>query len=235
MKEHVMVVMPAYNAEKTLERTFKDIPSHIVEEVLLVDDFSKDNTVNIAERLGLNIIRHDRNKGYGANQKTCYTYALNKGATIIILLHPDYQYDPTKIPQLIRPIQQGKADMVLGSRLLNGNPIEDGMPLYKYVGNRLLTTLENITLKQSLSEFHTGMRAYSRKLLQTVPWQLFSSGFLFDTEMLVHAISYGFRIDETPVPARYFREASSIGPFGSIIYGLGTLAILGKYVMGRLK
>lgn len=231
----VIVVMPAYNAAKTLERTYRDIPTGVVDRVILVDDVSKDETVEIAEQLGLDVIVHIQNKGYGGNQKTCYIEALKQGADIIIMLHPDYQYDSTQIPALIRPILQGQADMMLGSRLVSGpdETLAGGMPIWKYVSNRFLTLCENFVLKQQLSECHTGFRAYSRQVLETIPFVLNSDDFLFDTQVIVQAVVFGFRIGEIPVPTRYFKEASSVNFRNSVLYGVGTLGTLGLFLLDR--
>lgn len=232
-KPCTIVVMPAYNAAKTIERTYADIPPDVVDKIIVVDDVSRDETVEIARRLGLKTIVHVQNKGYGGNQKTCYLEALKDGADIVVMLHPDYQYDSTLIPQLIQPIVDGKADMMLGSRLL-GNPRAGGMPLYKYIANRFLTLAENLVLRQRLSEGHTGYRAYSRELLSTVPFLLNSDNFVFDTQMIVQAVAFGFRIGEIPVPTRYFEEASSVNFRRSVEYGLATLWTLFRYALDRV-
>lgn len=231
---HVVVVMPAYNAAKTIEKTYADIPSGIVSRVILVDDVSQDETVEIAQRLGIEVVVHIQNRGYGGNQKTCYLRALTAGADIIVMLHPDYQYDSRLIPELIRPIQQGRADLVLGSRLLSpGGALAGGMPLYKFVANRFLTQAENLVLRQHLSECHTGFRAYSRRFLQTIPFVLNSDDFVFDTQIITQAVSFGFEIAEIAVPTRYFREASSVNFRRSVVYGLATLKTLLEYVLDR--
>ncbi|UCC77935.1 MAG: glycosyltransferase family 2 protein [Anaerolineales bacterium] len=233
MGERVVVVMPAYNAAKTLERTYNDLPKDVVDKVILVDDVSQDETVEIARQLGLEVIVHIQNKGYGGNQKTCYIKALEDGADIVVMLHPDYQYDSTLVPELIRPIQDGEADMVLGSRFLTGGTLAGGMPLYKYVSNRFLTLAENIALGQHLSEFHTGFRAYSRQMLETIPFLLNSDNFVFDTEVIAQAVAFGFRIAEIGVPTRYFEEASSVNFKNSVIYGLSTLATMARYLLAK--
>jgi glycosyltransferase involved in cell wall biosynthesis len=230
----VIVIMPAYNAAKTLERTYRDIPMEVVDHIILVDDVSQDQTVEIAQRLGLQTIVHIQNKGYGGNQKTCYVEALMAGADIVVMLHPDYQYDSTKIPELIAPIQRGEADMMMGSRLLGGGTLAGGMPLYKYISNRFLTIVENLVMGQLLSECHTGFRAYNRRLLTTIPFLLNSDNFLFDTEVIAQAAAFGFRIGEIAVPTRYFAEASSVNFKNSIIYGLGTLWVMGQFLLNRL-
>jgi len=235
MGEKVIVVMPAYNAAKTLERTYNDLPKEVVDKVILVDDVSQDETVEIARQLGLEVIVHIQNRGYGGNQKTCYLKALEDGADIVVMLHPDYQYDSTLVPELIKPIQEGRADMVLGSRFLSGGTLAGGMPVYKFLANRFLTTVENITLGQNLSECHTGFRAYSRKLLLTIPFLLNSDDFVFDTEVIAQAVAFGFRIAEIGVPTRYFKEASSVNFRRSIVYGLSTLAVMARYTLSKWK
>ena len=235
----VIVVMPAYNAARTLERTYRDIPPGVVDHVILVDDVSKDETVEVAQRLGIEVVIHVQNRGYGGNQKTCYLEALRAGADVVVMLHPDYQYDSTKIPQLIQPILDGKYDMMFGSRLLrepgaSGNPtLAGGMPIWKYIANRFLTITENLVFGTNLSECHTGFRAYNRKLLETVPFLLNSDDFVFDTEMIAQAVLYGFRIGEIPVPTRYFEEASSVNFRRSVIYGTATLGVLVRTVLHR--
>jgi len=232
-KQKVIVVMPAYNAARTLEKTYNDIPPHVVDKVILVDDVSQDETVEVAQRLGLKVVIHVQNRGYGGNQKTCYLEALRDGADIIVMLHPDYQYDSTLIPELIAPIQRGEADMMLGSRLLSGGTLAGGMPLWKYVANRFLTTVENVTLGLHLSECHTGFRAYSRRLLETIPFLLNSDDFVFDTEVIAQAAAFGFRIAEIAVPTRYFAEASSVNFRRSVTYGLSTLGVMLSYRLDR--
>lgn len=233
MRQKVIVVMPAYNAAKTLERTYNDLPKEVVDKVILVDDVSQDETVEIARRLGLEVVVHIQNKGYGGNQKTCYLKALEEGADIVVMLHPDYQYDSTLVPDLIRPIQEGKADMMLGSRFLSGGTLAGGMPLYKYISNRFLTFIENLVLGQHLSECHTGFRAYSRRFLETIPFLLNSDNFVFDTEVIAQAVAFGFRIGEIAVPTRYFKEASSVNFKNSVIYGLSTLAVMIRYLLAK--
>jgi len=233
-KPKVVVVMPAYNAAKTLERTYNDLPAGVVSKVILVDDVSQDETVEIARRLGLKVIIHVQNKGYGGNQKTCYLEALKDGADIVVMLHPDYQYDSRLVPQLIQPIIDGKADLVLGSRFLGSGPLAGGMPLYKYISNRFLTAVENLVLRQHLSECHTGFRAYSRRLLLTIPFLLNSDNFVFDTEVIAQTVAFGFKIAEIGVPTRYFAEASSVNFKNSVIYGLATLRVMLAYTLDRL-
>ncbi len=229
----VVVVMPAYNAAKTLERTYNDLPRDVVDHIILVDDVSQDETVEIAQRLGLKVIVHVQNKGYGGNQKTCYLEALADGADVVVMLHPDYQYDSRLVPQLIAPILEGKADLVLGSRFLDSGTLAGGMPLWKYISNRFLTIAENLALGQRLSECHTGFRAYSRRLLETIPFVLNSDKFVFDTEVIAQTVAFGFTITEIPVPTRYFAEASSVDFRNSVIYGFGTLATMGRYLLDR--
>jgi len=230
-KAKVVVVMPAYNAARTLKKTFDDIPKDVVDDIILVDDASRDETVAVARSLGIKVFEHPENKGYGANQKTCYAHALEEGAEIVVMLHPDYQYDPKLIPELISPIVADKADLVLGSRLLDGKALEGGMPLYKYFANRFLTCAENAVLGQRLSEMHTGYRAYTRKLLETIPFRNNSDNFIFDTEVIVQAAAFGFRIAEIGVPAVYNEEASSISFWPSVVYGFSTLWTLARYFL----
>ena len=232
-KPKVVVVMPAYNAARTLERTYNDIPPNLVDKVILVDDVSKDETVELARQLGLKVVTHIQNRGYGGNQKTCYIEALREGADIVVMLHPDYQYDSTRIPELIAPIAAGEADLMIGSRLLGGGALAGGMPIWKYVSNRFLTIVENAALGQHLSEMHSGFRAYSRRLLETIPFLLNSDDFVFDTEVLAQAAAFGFVIGEVEVPTRYFAEASSVNFKRSVEYGLSTLVVMGRYTLHR--
>jgi len=232
--EKVVVVMPAYNAARTLEKTYNDLPQEIVDEIILVDDVSQDQTVEIAHRLGLKVVIHIQNTGYGGNQKTCYLEALKDGADIVVMLHPDYQYDSRLVPDLIRPIQEGEADLVLGSRVLGGGTLAGGMPVYKYLSNRFLTFVENLAFRKSLSEYHTGFRAYSRRFLETIPFLLNSDRFVFDTQILAQAVAFGFVITEIPVPTRYFEEASSVGLRAGIVYGLETLGVVLKYTLNKI-
>jgi glycosyltransferase involved in cell wall biosynthesis len=224
--------MPAYNAEQTLERTYADIPIGLVDHVILVDDVSRDQTVEIATRLGLEVHVHRQNRGYGGNQKTCYDAALLAGADVVVMLHPDYQYDGGRIPALLAPLFSGQADMVLGSRFL-GDPLAGGMPRWKYVSNRFLTWLENRAFGLTLSEYHTGFRAYSRRLLEMIPYDLNSDDFVFDQELVAQVVAAGLAIQEVPVPTRYFPEASSVGLRRSIVYGLATLAVVVRFVLHR--
>ncbi|MDH4208879.1 MAG: glycosyltransferase family 2 protein [Anaerolineae bacterium] len=232
--EKVVVVMPAYNAARTLEKTYNDLPQEIVDEIILVDDVSQDQTVEIAQRLGLKVVIHVQNTGYGGNQKTCYLEALKDGADIVVMLHPDYQYDSRLVPELIRPIQEGEADLVLGSRVLGGGTLAGGMPVYKYLSNRFLTFVENLAFRKRLSEYHTGFRAYSRRFLETIPFLLNSDRFVFDTQILAQAVAFGFEITEIPVPTRYFEEASSVGLRAGIVYGLETLGVVLKYALNKI-
>lgn len=229
----VVVVMPAYNAAKTLEMTYKELPHERLSLVILVDDGSSDQTVEIARRLNLKIFVHNRNYGYGGNQKTSYAEALKAGADIVVMVHPDYQYDPTLLPQLIKPIEENQGDVVLGSRLLGESPIKQGMPWWKYLANRFLTKLENCVFGQNLSEYHTGYRAYRRNVLETVNFTMNSDKFVFDQEIIVQIIDAGFRIREVPVPTRYFPEASSAGVIDSCIYGLSILWLLFRYCLHK--
>jgi len=228
----VVVVLPAYNAEKTLQRTLADIPKGSADEVLLVDDCSRDGTVALARRLGLPVVVHERNKGYGANQKTCYTEALRRGADIVIMLHPDYQYDARLLPLMTELIAGGVCDVVLGNRIrTRREALKGGMPLYKYLFNRGLTGLENLLTGQNLGEWHSGLRAYSRKVLETIPWERDADDFVFDQQFLIQAAYFGFRIGDIPAPVRYFPEASSIDLLHSVAYGLKTLGALGRYLL----
>jgi glycosyltransferase involved in cell wall biosynthesis len=231
----VIVVMPAYNAARTLERTYADIPHDLVERIILVDDVSRDETVDVARQLGLDVIIHQQNRGYGGNQKTCYDAALQAGADIVVMLHPDYQYDATRIPDLIAPIVDGSRDLMLGSRFL-GDPLAGGMPRWKYFSNRFLTTVENLAFGLHLSEYHTGLRAYSRRLLETIPYQLNSDDFVFDQELIAQVVAAGgLGIGEIAVPTRYFEEASSVGFRRSVVYGLSTLRVVARFVLHRLR
>lgn len=231
-KPRVIAVMPAYNAARTIERTYRDIPKDIVQKVIVVDDNSKDKTVKIAKKLGLQVFVHPQNRGYGGNQKTCYTLALSEGADIVVMIHPDYQYDSTLTGELIRPIIQGRFDVMLGSRIRNRKEaLKGGMPGYKYVGNRILTFLENLILGQNLSEYHTGFRAYTKQVLKKLPFHKYSDDFVFDQQILFGAIALGARIGEIPVPVRYFDEASSINFKRSVIYGVSILRDLAFYIL----
>jgi glycosyltransferase involved in cell wall biosynthesis len=235
MKPRVIIVMPAYNAATTLEKTVKDIPQDFVDEIILVDDSSRDGTVKIANGLGLRVIVHEKNRGYGANQKTCYDEALKHDADIVIMIHPDYQYDSSLAPLFATLIEKGICDVVLGSRVRTRREcLESGMPLYKYISNRFLTLLENLVMGQNLSEWHTGYRAYSRKVLDTIPYHMNSDDFIFDSQFLIQAVYFGFKIGDLPVPCRYMSEASSVNMMRSIVYGMGTLKTIFQYVLQRL-
>jgi glycosyltransferase involved in cell wall biosynthesis len=230
----VIVVMPARNAARTLEQTVSLIPRDIVDEVILVDDKSTDDTLSVARRLPLHLIWHPHNVGYGGNQKTCYLEALQRGADVVVMLHPDGQYEPSLIPNMVAPILEGRADMVLGSRLAEpGAWRSGGMPLYKYVSNRFLTTVENAVLGTQFSELHTGYRAFSRRLLLTVPFLRNSIDFTFDTEIIVQAVHFGFPIVEVPARTRYFPEASSASLSQSLVYGIKTLSTCARLVAHR--
>ena len=223
-KDRVVIVMPAYNAARTLEDTFRAIPAGYYDEIVVVDDFSGDDTTDLARRLNLKAIRHPHNVGYGGNQKTCYMEALRDGAGIVVMLHPDGQYDPRIIPEMIRPIAGGRADMVLGSRMMTpGGAKAGGMPLWKRIANRFLTSTENLALGRRFSECHTGYRAYSRRFLETVPFLRNSNGFVFDTEVIFQAVHFGLPVVEVPISTRYFADASSVGFSTGVVYGLGTL------------
>jgi glycosyltransferase involved in cell wall biosynthesis len=233
-KPQVVVVMPAYNAAKTLKMTYMELPRDVVDLVIVVDDGSSDETVQIARELNLEIFVHNRNYGYGANQKTCYTEALKAGAEIVVMVHPDFQYDPSLLPTVIEPLQRGEADIVLGSRLLGASPVKQGMPWWKYVANRFLTKVENLTFGLNLSEYHTGYRAFNRTVLETLNYQANSDGFIFDQEVIAQAVAAEFRIAEVAVPTRYFPEASSASFVASSIYGCGILVLMGRYLLDRM-
>ena len=227
----VVVVMPAYNAGRTLRMTYEELPKDTVSAVILVDDGSTDQTLDIARELGLEIFVHNRNYGYGANQKTCYTEALRAGADVVVMVHPDYQYDPRLVPQIIEPIVQGRADVVLGSRLKSGSALAQGMPWWKYVSNRFLTWVENTAFGLRLSEYHTGYRAFRREVLETVNFQMNSDGFIFDQEIVAQVVAAGYCIGEIGVPTRYFPEASSASFTASSVYGLKILGVVGRYLL----
>lgn len=221
--------MPAYNAAQTLRLTYADLPGDLVDNVILVDDASSDETLKVARELGLEVFVHTRNFGYGANQKTCYREALKLGADIVVMLHPDYQYDPTLLPEMIAPIEKHEADVVLGSRLMGDNPMEQGMPWWKYFGNRFLTKLQNVAYSLDLSEYHTGYRAYSRHALESVNFEMNSDQFIFDQEIITQFVHQHQRITDIAVPTRYFAEASSISFWNSSRYGLSILWLLFRY------
>jgi glycosyltransferase involved in cell wall biosynthesis len=230
-KEKVIIVLPAYNTAKTLAKTVSDIPKETIDDIILVDDASFDNTIEVAKRLGLLVFTHSKNRGYGANQKTCYIKALELEGDIIVMLHPDYQYDPQVVPQLIEPIKQGKADAVFGSRMMKGGALEGGMPRWKYYANIFLTAIENFVLGIYLTEYHSGLRAYSARLLKSINFQYNSDGFVFDTEIIIQAILHRFKIVEIPIRTRYFPEASTIKFWPALLYGLGILKALFKYCL----
>jgi glycosyltransferase involved in cell wall biosynthesis len=229
----VVVVMPAYNAGRTLRLTYEELPKDTVNLVILVDDGSTDQTLEIARELDLQIFVHNRNYGYGANQKTCYTEALRAGADIVVMVHPDYQYDPRLVPQIIEPVVAGRADVVLGSRLKSGSALAQGMPWWKFLANRVLTLLENRAFGLSLSEYHTGYRAFRREVLETVNFAVNSDGFVFDQEIIGQVVAAGYRIAEIAVPTRYFAEASSAGFLASTVYGLRILSMLFWFMLNR--
>jgi glycosyltransferase involved in cell wall biosynthesis len=232
----VVAVRPAYNAAATLERTVADIPPGSVDEIVLVDDCSRDDTVAIARRLGLTVLAHESNQGYGGNQKTCYTQALASGADYVVMIHPDYQYDSRVIPAAIEILRLGICDVVLGNRIrTRREALDGGMPGWKYVANRLLTTAENIALGQNLGDFHSGFRAYTRGVLETIPWRRNSDDFVFDSQFLAQAVYFGFKLGDVPVPVRYFDEASSINFRRSVKYGLSTLGVLARFWLQRLR
>ena len=229
----IIIVLPAYNAAKTLERTYADIPKDKIAKIILVDDVSQDQTVEIARSLGLSVVIHIQNRGYGGNQKTCYLEALKEGAEVVVMLHPDHQYDSKLIPEMVEPIISGKADMVMGSRILNGRALEGGMPSWKFLANRVLTISENLIYGTHFTDCHSGFRAYSRKLLATVPFLLNSDDFVFDSQMIAQAVYMGFNVTEIPVQARYFPEASSVNFKVSTIYGLKTLGVMLRFILQR--
>jgi glycosyltransferase involved in cell wall biosynthesis len=219
----IIVVMPAYNAENTLEKTYGEIPFDIVDDVILVDDASRDRTPELSRRMGIRTIIHEKNLGYGGNQKSCYRAALNLGADIVIMVHPDYQYTPKLVPAMASMIAYGEFDAVLASRILGTGAIEGGMPIYKYVANRFLTLFQNLMMGQKLSEYHTGFRAFTREILQCLPLDQNSNDFVFDNQMLAQIVWFGYRIGELTCPTRYFEDASSINFRRSVTYGLGVL------------
>jgi glycosyltransferase involved in cell wall biosynthesis len=223
--KRIAVVLPAYNAERTLRQTIDEIPPGFIDRLILVDDGSSDRTAQVSQELGLRTITHDANRGYGANQKTCYREALTAGADVVIMLHPDYQYTPRLTIAMASLIALGQFDVVLGSRILSRGALKGGMPVYKYVSNRLLTLVQNILLREKLSEYHTGYRAFSRRVLETLPLLANSDDFVFDNQMLAQVIYFGFRVGEISCPARYFPEASSINLRRSAIYGMGVLKV----------
>lgn len=232
----VIAVMPAYNAAKTLRKTVADIPPGSVDEIILVDDGSKDNTVEVAREMGLTVIVHEKNQGYGGNQKTCYRHALDAGADYVVMIHPDYQYDSRVVPVAIEILRLGICDFVMGSRIrTRQEALAGGMPRYKYLANRCLTFTENVLLGQNLGDFHSGFRAYTRKVLETIPWEGNSNDFVFDSQFLAQAVHFGFKLGDIPVPVRYFDEASSINFSRSVTYGLSTLGVLARFWAQRLR
>jgi glycosyltransferase involved in cell wall biosynthesis len=233
-RKKIIVVLPAYNAEKTLEKTVSELDRDVVDEILLVDDFSRDETIKLARKMGIRSFLHDRNYGYGRNQKTCYSEALKFGADVIVMLHPDYQYSPRLVPAMAAMIVSEEYDVVLGSRILGGTARKSGMPIYKYVSNRFLTFIENIALGSKLSEFHTGYRAFSRKALETLPIHQNSDDFIFDNEMLAQAIYFDLNVGEISCPTKYFEEASSINFQRSVVYGFGVLWTATRFKLQRL-
>jgi glycosyltransferase involved in cell wall biosynthesis len=229
----IVVVLPAYNAAKTLEKTYADLPKDKISSIILVDDVSQDQTVEVARALGLSVVIHVQNRGYGGNQKTCYLEALKHGADVVVMLHPDHQYDSRLVPELVRPILEGRADMVMGSRIMNGRALQGGMPIWKFMSNRALTITENLVFRTRLTDCHSGFRAYSRKLLTTVPFLLNSDDFVFDSQMIAQAVHFRFAITEIAVQARYFPEASSVNFKVSSIYGIKTLGVLARFLLQR--
>lgn len=231
----VSVVMPAYNAEKTLKQTVEAITPGVVDEIILVDDASQDNTVEVARELGLHVVVHPDNRGYGGNQKTCYRTALERGADIIVMIHPDFQYDPSRAGDMVQPIKDGKADAVLGSRFLTHRFYNPHMPIWRNIGNVFLSMLENLVFSTNLSEFHTGYKAYHRRVLEQIPFHLNSDDFVFDQETNAQIIAMGFTVTEVAVETRYYEDASSISFMRSVKYGLETLEIMGKFLCQRFK
>ena len=231
-----IVVMPAYNAETTLEATLSEIPEGAVEEIILVDDCSKDRTVELARDLGLTVVVHEHNLGYGGNQKTCYRLALDRDAEFVVMLHPDSQYDGKVVPVLIDLLRNDHCDVLLGNRIrTRREALGGGMPVYKYIANRALTTIENVWLGQNLGECHSGMRAYTRRVLETIPWERNSDDFVFDSQFLVQAVHFGFRLGDVPVPVRYMKEASSINFVRSSTYGILTLWTLIEWTLHQTQ
>jgi len=233
--KRIGVVLPAYNAERTLARTVAEIPRDIVDDIILTDDASADRTVPLARRLGLHTIRHDRNRGYGGNQKTCYQAALERGADIVVMLHPDYQYTPRLVSAMASMIASEQYDAVMSSRILGNGALAGGMPVHKYVANRGLTLAQNLLMGQKLSEYHTGYRAWSRAVLTRLPLLVCSDDFVFDNQMIAQAMYFGFRIGEISCPTKYFREASSINFRRSVVYGFGVLRTSVQYRASRWR
>jgi len=235
-KYRTVAVMPAYNAAATLRHTVGDIPAGCVDQVILVDDCSRDDTAAVARELGLSVVVHERNTGYGGNQKTCYRLALEAGADYVVMIHPDYQYDSRLIPVAVEILRLGICDCVLGSRIrTRQETLAGGMPIYKYISNRCLTIVENVALGQNLGDFHSGFRAYTRKVLETIPFERNSDDFVFDSQFLAQAVAFGFKLGDIPVPVRYFAEASSINFRRSLRYGFSTLGVLASFWLDRLR
>jgi glycosyltransferase involved in cell wall biosynthesis len=235
-QHRVIAVLPAYNAERTLAATLADFPPGCVDDILLVDDGSTDNTVAVAREMGLTVIAHPENRGYGGNQKTCYRYALEQGADVVVMIHPDYQYDARVIPHAVGLVELGICDVVLGSRVRSRQEaLRCGMPWWKYFSNRGLTFVENVSLGQNLGDFHSGFRVYRRSVLEMIPFERNSDDFVFDTQFLAQAVHFGFRLGDVPVPVRYFDEASSINFRRSAVYGLRTLATMARFWLHRLR
>ncbi|KKP94018.1 MAG: Glycosyl transferase, group 2 family protein [Parcubacteria group bacterium GW2011_GWA1_36_12] len=231
----IIVVMPAYNAEKTVNDTYRDLPKDLISEVILVDDSSGDKTVEKAKKLGITVYVHKKNRGYGANQKTCYDESLKRNPDIVVMVHPDYQYDAKLVGVLCEPVVNGRADIMLGSRIQTRNQVmAGGMPIWKYFANRVLTLVENLTMGLNLSEYHTGFRAFSAEVLRTVPYHKFSDDFVFDQQILISALSCGFNISEVPIPCKYFKDASSINFKRSAKYGLFTLFTILTYLLNQV-
>lgn len=231
----VIVVMPAYNAATTVKATVEDLPPDAVDEIILVDDCSNDNTVEVAQGLGLTVIRHESNQGYGGNQKTCYTRALESGADYVVMIHPDYQYDARAVGVAVDIMRLGTCDVVLGSRIrTRREALAGGMPMWKYIANRLLTLTENLALGQNLGDFHSGFRAYRREVLERIPWQNNTNDFAFDSQFLAQSVYFGFKLGDIPVPVRYFDQASSINFRRCITYGNTTLLILVQFWLQKL-
>jgi glycosyltransferase involved in cell wall biosynthesis len=232
--QKICVVLPAYNAARTLEATYSEMPTEVIDDVILVDDASTDDTLAVAKRLGIFSVAHDRNKGYGGNQKTCYRFALERGADIVIMLHPDYQYSPKLLLPMAYMLSSGFFDVVLGSRILGVGALAGGMPPYKYVSNRVLTLVQNLLVGHKLSEYHTGYRGFTRAVLEALPLARNSDDFIFDNQMLAQAIYRGFRIGEVSCPTKYFPEASSINFRRSVVYGLGVLRTSLTFRLARM-
>jgi glycosyltransferase involved in cell wall biosynthesis len=231
--KRLVVVMPAYNAERTLRQTYEELPHEYVDEVILVDDSSRDGTIRVAQELGIHTILHPENRGYGGNQKSCYLESLRLGADIVVMIHPDYQYSPRLVTALSSMVASGHYDIALGSRILGGQARKGGMPLYKYLANRFLTLAQNLLVGHKLSEYHTGLRAFRREVLTGLPLLENSDDFLFDNQMLVQAIRFGYRIGEITCPTRYLEDSSSISFLRSVVYGLGVLRTSFQYVLAR--